>query len=244
MESVQQVILVLAKQPVAGQVKTRLCPPLAVEQAAGLAEAFLHDTLANAARIDGAHVLLSHAPPEAAEWFAAQFPEMTCFPQTGGSLGERLVAAFETAWSRGYRRCVAIGADSPDLPPDFLRAAFEALRPGPESADVVLGPAEDGGYTLIGLRAAQPALFQDIPWSTGQVLDRTLAQADALGLRIHLLPEWYDVDTPADLERLRAHLHTASQEICPATRQKLKDLTPCLTTGLAALPLLRKQRGN
>jgi glycosyltransferase A (GT-A) superfamily protein (DUF2064 family) len=116
---------------------------------------------------------------------------------------------------------VVIGADSPDLPPDLLRAAFDALHPGPDAADVVLGPATDGGYYLIGLRWKEPRLFTDIAWSTPQVLAQTQERADSLGLRVHLLPEWPDIDTPDDLERLHERLQSAPPEVCPRTRTLL-----------------------
>jgi glycosyltransferase A (GT-A) superfamily protein (DUF2064 family) len=102
-----------------------------------------------------------------------------------------------------------------------VRAAFAALRPGPQGHDVVLGPAEDGGYYLIGLKWRQPRLFEAIAWSTGRVLAQTLERADSFGLRVHLLPPWYDIDTAADLARLRVYLETVPPEICPATRQLL-----------------------
>lgn len=215
-------IIVMAKQPVAGQAKTRLCPPLTAVQAAALAKALLHDTVANARRADCAEVVLAYAPEEAATWFASQFPGKAQIAQGNGELGERLTAVLEASWQRRYRPCIVMGADSPDLPTDFLCAALESLRPGAESAELVLGPAADGGYYLIGLQGRQPPLFTRIDWSTDRVLAQTLARAADLGLRTRLLEPWYDVDTIADLERLRANLQTAPSGVCPATRLLLE----------------------
>ncbi len=224
MGSIRQAVIIMAKQPQAGQAKTRLCPPLTPKQAAELAEAFLQDTVANALRADCAETVLAYAPSEAVAWFAAQFPGLARIPQQGRDLGQRLAAAFDSAWRLGCQPCLAIGADSPDLPVEYLRSACEALRASPESADVVLGPAEDGGYYLIGLQRRQPRLFEAIDWSTERVLAQTLERAAALGLRVHLLPPWRDRDTAADLDHLRVHLQTAPADVCPATCRLLATL--------------------
>jgi hypothetical protein len=110
---------------------------------------------------------------------------------------------------------VIIGSDSPDLPPSYVQEAFARLDGG---ADVVLGPAEDGGYYLIGLRAPQPRLLREVPMSTPTVLADTLALARELGLRAELLPLWYDVDTSAELRRLAEGLLDAPPEVAPCTR--------------------------
>jgi rSAM/selenodomain-associated transferase 1 len=214
----------MAKQPESRQAKTRLCPPYTPEQAAALAEAFLQDTITGLARADCAETLLAFAPPESAAWFAATFPNLIRIPQSEGDLGARLIGALDAAWNRGYGSCILLGADSPHLPADCLRAAFAALQPGAEPADVVLGPAEDGGYYLLGLNARCPSLFQEIAWSTSHVLAQTRTRAESLGLRVHLLPPWYDIDIPADLDRLRTYLRTALPDVCPATRRLLQTV--------------------
>ncbi len=122
-------------------------------------------------------------------------------PQSGADLGERLSGTFRSLFAGGFRRVVVIGADSPTLPPAFLTAAFERLQ---EDAEVVLGPVEDGGYYLVGARDPVPRMFEEIPWGTGRVMEATLAALDRCGVRPALLPCWYDVDRPADLERMRA----------------------------------------
>jgi glycosyltransferase A (GT-A) superfamily protein (DUF2064 family) len=118
-------------------------------------------------------------------------------PQCRGDLGRRLLAASEVLLRRAPR-VILLAADNPTLPPACLREALAAL----ERDDVVLGPTEDGGYYLIGLRQPVAGLFSGIPWSTGETARATAAAAQRLGLRLHQLPQWYDLDVPADLRRL------------------------------------------
>ena len=115
---------------------------------------------------------------------------------------------------------VIIGSDSPDLPSEYICEAFARLERG---ADVVLGPADDGGYYLIGLRVPQPRLLREVPMSTPTVLADTLALARELGLRVDLLPAWYDVDTVAELRRLAAALRAAPPDVAAYTRAFLSD---------------------
>lgn len=184
--------LVLAKAPVAGRVKTRLCPPVTPEAAAELADCLLRDTLDLARSAGGALRLVL-----AGEWAA---PEGTCvWPQGEGDLGERLDRAFRTAFAQGGGPVVAIGTDCPGLRPSDFAAARVAL----ESADLVLGPAPDGGYWLIGLRASPPdRLWDDIAWSTERTREQTLWSAERCGLSVALLRSLSDLDTPADLPSL------------------------------------------
>jgi rSAM/selenodomain-associated transferase 1 len=208
-------LAVFAKAPVPGQVKTRLRPAVDDEGAARLAAAFVRDTLGKAARLGprvtvyyaGDRALLEPLAPPLVHWVA----------QGGGDLGARM--------ARVPAPCLLLGADSPHLPLALLRAALAAI-PG---HDVVLGPAEDGGYFLLGLRAPQPVLFDGIAWSTEEVLAQTLAKAAALGLTVHQTPPWYDLDTPADLRRLARELAAVppgSEDDCPATRAALKEILP------------------
>jgi rSAM/selenodomain-associated transferase 1 len=231
MGSVRRGLCIMAKHPAPGQVKTRLCPPLNPEQAAEFAEAFLHDTLANCRKAARADLALAYTPLESEAWFAARFPGVALLPQMGVGLGERLVNLFALAWKRRYQPCVVLGSDSPDLSSNLIQAAFDALEPGRDSADVVLGPTEDGGYYLIGLKWAQPELFRHVAWSTDQVLNQTLERATTLQLKTCLLPAWYDIDTHPDLTRLRAGLLHSPPETCPAAR-KVFEKYP----GLGAAP--------
>lgn len=212
-------LIVFAREPVAGQTKTRLCPPLDGATAAALYACFLRDTLDLARRTPGVQPLIAYTPASAGPYFARLAPDLPARPQVGAGLGERLANALQAALAEG-RPAAALGSDSPDLPGACLGAAFAQLAAG---ADVVLGPAADGGYYLIGLRAPQPRLLRDVPMSTPTVLADTLALAGDLGLRVALLPPWYDIDTAADLERLRANLATAPPEVAPATRAFLAE---------------------
>lgn len=195
-------LLVIAKRPAPGQTKTRLTPPLSPEQAAQLYECFLKDTLAVARAVPGAARLINYAPADEAGYFAALAPDFGRVPQVGADLGERLDHALTHCLVDGFRRAVIMDSDSPTLPAAYLAQAFEAL----ETADVVLGPCEDGGYYLIGLTRPQPRLLREVRMSTPRVLADTLALARQAGLRVALLPRWYDVDTAVELERLRADL--------------------------------------
>lgn len=196
-------LLVFARVPALGRVKSRL--------AAGVGEpaalAVYHELLAltrTAVVASGvpATVWLAGAagfaptPAEAQPW-----PELAARCQQPGDLGARMAAAFEAAFAAGAGRVAIIGTDCPGLRAAHLTAAFAELA----AHDVVLGPATDGGYYLLGLRAPQPALFQDKAWSTATVLADTLAQAQRLNLRVALLPELRDVDDAEDLAAWRAN---------------------------------------
>jgi uncharacterized protein len=195
-------ILLFAKAPLPGQVKTRLCPPLTPEAAAELQRACLLDLLARLGCLTGVHRVLCHHPPGSAEQFHDLIGRDTdLLAQSEGDLGHRLAAAFVALFGRGLGPVVAVGADSPDLPLEFITQALAALCAG--QCDVALGPAADGGYTLIGLRCPQPAVLEAIPWSTSQVFSITRERCRQAGLRMLTLPEWYDVDDAASLARLR-----------------------------------------
>jgi hypothetical protein len=199
----KRTVAVAAKTPQPGSVKTRLCPPLTPDQAAGLAGAFLRDTLATAAGLPpklGARTILAYhgdAPPD-------NLSDISTTPQRGNGLGERLVNIFGDAFAADDGAVCVIGSDTPHLPAAFLVEAFGRLA----HADAVFGPSEDGGYYLVALKRSAPALFRDdvIPWSGPDVLRATLDAARADRLTTALLPPWYDIDTIDDLSRLRAGL--------------------------------------
>src|SRR5690242_127295 len=135
----------MVKAPIPGTAKTRLCPPYTTHEAARFAEAFLCDTLRLARRTRPVEILLSYTPEEAADWFAEQFPDLLRLPQSKGDLGARMMAALQAAQENGFRPWVVLGTDTPDLPPERIDQAVEALRAGPDGYDVVLGPTHDGG---------------------------------------------------------------------------------------------------
>lgn len=141
-------------------------------------------------------------------------------PQRGADLGERLQHCFAELFALGFASVVAIGADSPTLPGENVYDAFEALV---EEDAVVLGPTDDGGYYLIGMRQMYDGLFQGIPWSSAEVLNTTIKRAEAAEVDVLLLPEWYDVDTPAALERLQEEVRE-NKNAARFTRRFLKNL--------------------
>jgi hypothetical protein len=196
------VLALFAKQPVAGQVKTRLCPPLAPHEAAALYSAMLLDILDQHA-FESADRALWYTPAEARGWFEKQCPAgYRLYPQQGPSLPSRMRELFRSHAREGYRRMVLRGTDSPTLPAVRIAEAFEQLE---SAADLVLCPDRDGGYNLIGLREPVDALF-DLQMSTSSVLDWTLERARSLGLRASLLTPHHDVDTESDLALLASEV--------------------------------------
>ena len=209
-------IILFAKAPCPGKVKTRLSPPLAPETAAELAAAFVRDTVAVLSGLDVERRVLAYAPEDgepALRRLAAD--DFDFRPQVPGDLGNRMRAAFEDAFAGGSRRVVIIGSDSPGLPRRFIEEAFEVL----ESKDVVLGPSYDFGYYLIGLRRPLPELFQNIPWSTRKVLPRTVKIMAELRIDHHLLTPWRDVDSWEDVKLLRAQIEELRRRGDPSLPQ-------------------------
>jgi uncharacterized protein len=210
-------LLLFTKPAVPGRVKTRLVGELSAAQAARVHAAFLGDLVE---RLESGSFALRLAwalePGEAMP--ESRHPGLR---QHGGDLGARLYDALATA-ARHHPLVAAVGSDHPDLPLERVEDAFERLAAG---VPVVLGPAEDGGYYLVGMRreALRPELFQGIPWSTPKVLAVTLERCRRLGLAVHLLPSGQDVDTPEDLRRLAAAL-AAGDLGCPRTRALLEEL--------------------
>jgi rSAM/selenodomain-associated transferase 1 len=209
----ENALIVVAKEPVPGQTKTRLCPPFQPESAAELYHCLMLDTLALMARLDGVDCTVAYTPSGARGYFQRLVPNhFRLVPQQGADLGERLANALAHHFQMGYRRAVIMNSDGPTLPLAHLEQAFSGL----DQADVTLGPGHDGGYYLIGLKKLYSELFEGISWSTEQVIPQTLAICRRLGLKVHKLPEWYDVDVAADLERLRHDLVQGS-EVAPHT---------------------------
>lgn len=211
----ETVIVVMAKQPQVGRTKTRLCPPFEPSEAAGLYEALMRDSLALASGLAEVDLAVAITPPESCGYFRAIAPPGTrLLPVSGADIGECLERSLADLLGLGYRRVLALNADGPSLPVAYLREAVAALA----ASDVVLGPGEDGGYYLVGLTHLHAPLFRGIIWSTDQVLAQTVERAQCLGLRIHLLPPWYDIDTPADARRLARELPTLPPDRLPHTR--------------------------
>jgi rSAM/selenodomain-associated transferase 1 len=210
------VLVIMAKQPAVGRTKTRLSPPLTPAEAAALYEAMLRDTIQLGARLEGVRLAIAVTPPEAVGTFRRIGPPgVILLPVAGVDIGDCLNQVLGRLLAAGHPQAIALNSDGPTLPESRLRQAFARL----DGADVVLGPSEDGGYYLIGLKQACPELFRDIEWSSERVTAQTLARAQAMGLSVALLPPWYDVDTSADLDRLQGELATLPATALPHTRR-------------------------
>ena len=198
-------LVVFAKAPIPGQVKTRLCPPLTPDEAATIHGSFVLDALERTRTAVSTFKLpvdryLACAPSSTLAFFKImeERQAVRLLDQQGDDLGARMSGACDTLFARGYRRVVIVGTDVPSLPIVRYRQAFELLA----QHDLVLGPALDGGYYLIGLKTPVPDLFHHIPWSTDRVLQLTKEKAATLGLKIGCLSDWRDVDTIDDLKML------------------------------------------
>lgn len=198
-------LVIFAKAPIPGQVKTRLCPPLTPDEAATLHGSFVLDQLERSKAAIAKFRLpvervLACAPSSAHVFFKimAERQGVRLLDQEGDDLGARMHASFVHLFEDGFKRVVVIGTDVPSLPLTHYRQAFESLA----TQDLVLGPAQDGGYYLIGLTRPMGGLFHDIPWSTDGVLAATRERAAGLGLKTALLPAWRDVDTLDDLRAI------------------------------------------
>lgn len=197
------IIVLVAKEPVAKQVKTRLCPDFNPGQAAEIYTLFIQDMVEEMSGIIGAEngsitLALAYSPEGAGGAFDKILPTpLFTFPQQGADLGERLAHIFNKLCGEGYEQVHIINSDSPDMPCSLICESTELLRK--PWIDLVLGPCEDGGYYLIGLKRPRLELFQEIPWSTDRVLAMTLERARASGLSYTLLSPWYDIDTYDDL---------------------------------------------
>lgn len=209
-------LVVLTRAPERGTAKTRLIPALGVEATYRLARAFVADTLALAAAGPW-RGLVACTAAEAERELRRFAPAARFIGQADGDLGARIDGALRAALVQS-RAAVLIGSDTPDLPRELIVDAFAAL----ESADIALGPASDGGFTLIGVRRWWPGLFDSVEWSTDTVCARTLANAERLGCRVALVDEWADVDDVRSLAELARRL--LGNDRAPATRAVLAAL--------------------
>lgn len=194
----ERVLMIFARLPQPGKVKTRLSPPLSLKECAALYGCMLEDLLERLSLPNIRRILFYDDEAGVREWFEERWPGLELHPQRGGDLGVRMESAFGELFGEGCGSVVIVGSDSPDLPLSFIEEAFRLLE---EGADAVFGPSDDGGYYLLGLREQRRELFSGIPWSSPETLVRSLERGREAGLDMRLLPEWYDVDTPDDLTR-------------------------------------------
>jgi len=194
-------LIIFSRYPEAGAAKTRLIPVLGPEGAARMQRALTERTVALARRLAAERPLtlqLSYSGGETSAWRKWLGDDLDFRDQGPGNLGERMARTLDRAFDRGYRRIVLIGADCPSLTVAALSAAFDTLA----DHDLVVGPAADGGYYLLGLSRSAPEIFLDQPWGRPELLARTLKAADSLNLSYQLLTELADVDRPEDLHHL------------------------------------------
>jgi uncharacterized protein len=191
----------MAKAPVPGQVKTRLAPPLTAVEACEFYRCLLADQLDHLESFRSADLFLAFTPEESASFFAETTPSsFTCVAQRGDGLGERMNHVFMELSRRRYKRIVLMGSDVLPIPIWLLESAYSALDNKRDR--VVLGPAQDGGYYLIGLNKPAPRLFRKVVWSREDALERTMGLAAEMNMDSMLLVRWFDIDTPADLRAL------------------------------------------
>lgn len=203
-------VVIMAKAPVPNEVKTRLIPPLEPEEASILYHSFLLDKIEQVKSID-AHRCVAYTPQTSESFFMSIVPPgFSLINQAGENLGERLAGVSKRLFEEGAEKVVMLDSDTPNLPIDRIREALSRL----DEVDVVLGPCEDGGYYLIGMRSWVPELFSGIPWSTSEVAKLTFKKAKSLDLSVFLLDKWYDVDTVIDLKRLKKDLDMQSGKSC------------------------------
>jgi rSAM/selenodomain-associated transferase 1 len=213
----RRALLIVGKAPQAGSAKTRLVPPLSPADAAGLYRGFLLDSVALGLGLGWERVSVVH-PTGHQEALLEFLPEpIRLFEQRGGDLVNALASAFEAHLAEGFDRVILIGSDNPTLPRAPIDDACSAL----DAFDLSIGPTVDGGWYLLGMRERHVGVFDNIEWSTPRVYAQTLDQAGRLGLRVHAVQEWYDVDEPDDLDRLQCELVDRSADVAPNTRAAL-----------------------
>lgn len=209
---VRDLLLVFLKYPRPGGAKTRLVPALGEATAASLYRALAEEEVRNTTPEAGEYErLFCFTPAEDRHAIAAWFPGERLWPQPEGNLGQRMAAAFAEGFRQGARRIAIIGTDVPRVSRASVALALSAL----DHHDLTVGPARDGGYYLLALREPRPALFEDVAWSTAEVLPATLRHAERLGLRVRMLQPLTDLDTIDDLRaewpRLRPLLEPRPQ---------------------------------
>lgn len=206
-------VAIICKTPTAGQSKTRLSPPLRPSECAEISACFIQDL---SRTIDGlgrasAHGYAVYTPVGSEDALRPLLPEgFGLVLQGSGDLGERLLRGISDLLAKGYAGVILVNSDSPTLPAHILEAAVGALAAGDQ---MVIGPAMDGGYTLIGLTAPHARLFEDIQWSTEVVFERTMERAREIGLSAVVLPLWYDVDDARSYAMLEAELDGAAPDL-------------------------------
>ncbi len=196
-------LIIFAKNPVPGKVKTRIIPHITAIDAAGLYKAFITDIVSNTLKLSCERTIIAYTPLNSQATFHHIYGQsINYIPQKGNDLGERMKNAFRYSFNEGSKRTVIIGTDSPTLPISYIQKAFSVL----EKIPITIGPTFDGGYYLVGLSEQNYEIFDGIEWSTPSVFSQTLTKIKTTNKQFYLLSPWYDVDTPEDLTFLRSHI--------------------------------------
>ncbi len=190
-------VILLAKAPLKGRVKTRLAAKVGSEKATQIYEELLKKTIRTIQKLKKKDVFIFYTPKGHKHFFSSYG---RCFLQRGNNLGERMYNAIKRVFSLGYSRIVLIGSDIPGLKEELIEQAFNLL----EINDIVIGPTEDGGYYLIAMKRPYRLVFKDIPWSTEQTFQVTVKRANSRGLRVGYTDTLVDIDTLTDYLRLKA----------------------------------------
>lgn len=222
-EACRSALILFAKDPVEGRVKTRLGSLLDPKTTLNLYLHFLDDSIAKIHAVTDVERFIGVASEPQTGYFEklSYHPPARLFVQEGEDLGQRMRQAFEDRFREGYERVVIIGADSPTLPTAYIEQALQSEK------DVVIGPSTDGGYYLIGMQDKVTDIFEGVAWGTDRVLSETLSVLKDRRAEAELLPVWYDVDLPEDLRFLKTHLEWmahAGQEEGKATLEFLNQL--------------------
>ena len=217
-------LILFARDPVVGQVKTRLNPFLDPQTIFDLYLCFLADSIDTLCLVESADRFVGIKPSNLSGYFDRLDPScaISVFVQEGQDLGERMQNAFASRFAEGYGKVVIVGADSPSLPTKYIHQAFASNR------DVVLGPSVDGGYYLIGMCGSVVDLFGGVAWGGDTVLEQTRERLERRGASLELLPAWYDVDRPEDLKFLKTHLElmaAAGHGEGKSTREFLRQIS-------------------
>jgi len=201
-------IVIMAKAPKPNEVKTRLIPHLKPDMAALLYNNFLLDKIEQVKSIEKAEFFIAYMPDNSENYFKKIAPDFDLILQIGNDLGDRLVYVSNKLFNKGFKKVVILDSDTPNLPTEYIRKAIIGL----ETSDIIIGPCEDGGYYLIGLKLPTPDIFKNIPWSTSEVVNVTVKRAEAICLKSCFLKYWYDIDTIDDLKRLKKDLEDSKEK--------------------------------
>jgi len=199
-------LILFARDPVLGKVKTRLSPFLEDESILKLYTCFLKDSLDTIRQVENTDRFVGVAPSNESGFFSGMLsPDTQLFVQEGEQLGDKMRQAIQDRFAEGYKRVVIIGSDSPSLPVSYIDRAFYSDK------DLFLGPSTDGGYYLLGMQEKMTEVFEGVTWGTKSVLRETFQRLIQKGVKLELLPVWYDVDSPEDLKFFKTHLDLIEQ---------------------------------